>query len=132
MLVSVDDVAAQMGAPLPLAAVAQRRLEFAIGDAEAMLVDHFGDLSGFDPDRLARVIRWAVAEWAAQPGAGVVSQETSVDDARTATRWENGARESLRDVLARYWGDLAPQFRRRRGAFTISPSYQPGMRRWPR
>ena len=127
MLISADDVAAQMGAPA-LTDATRRRIEMAIEDVEALLADRFGRLDLVDPDRLQRVIRWTVAEWASQPGAGVLSLEVSVDDARTATRFSEGQHESLADILARFWDHLGSA-RRRRGAFSIAPAYQPDYRR---
>lgn len=131
----LDDVATQMGTSVAaLTEVQQARLALAITDAEYMITKHFPGVN-IDRDRADRVIRWAVAEWAALPSSGVVAKEVGVDDARTMTRWSDGVSRTMEDVLAQWWDHLDPAATTtHRGAFSVSPAYAPdtrwGRERW--
>ena len=128
----LDDVATQMGTSVAaLTEVQQARLALAITDTEYLIAKRFPGVN-IDRDRADRVIRWAVAEWAAQPSSRVVAKEVGVDDARTMTRWSDGESQTLEDVLAQWWDHLDPAATTgHRGAFSVSPAYAPDMR-WGR
>lgn len=124
----IDDIATQMGtSTADLSETQRQRLVLAIADAQALITDHFPG-QALDSERVDRVIRWAVAEWATLPASGVVSTEVGIDDTRTATRWQTNAAQSLESVLAKWWDHLAPENRRPTASFSVQPSYQPDLR----
>ena len=127
----VSDVQAHLGRP-PVDATESALWQVWIDGAEMLIADRLGPLDQLDPTRVVWVVGEAVARKArlATLGGEQVSRQTvTVDDATVTKEFRETADNSV-FISDEWWAMLSPA-RRRRGAFTITPSYTPDVRRYP-
>lgn len=131
MAVTPDDIADELGRPAPNPTSVQYRQWQGWINAVEMLIQlrcnelgvSFGSL---DPALVDFVVVQLVAARAGGlPGDGASSVEASVDDARIVRRFDQVQTGPGFDISDYLWGLLG--LVGSRGAFTISPSYTPGV-----
>ena len=127
----VSDVQEHLGRP-PVDITESALWQVWIDGAEMLIADRLGPLDQLDPTRVAWVVGEAVARKArlTTPGGEQVSRQTVTVDDATVTKEFRETTDNSVFIADEWWAMLSPA-RRRRGAFTITPNYTPGVRRYP-
>lgn len=122
-MITPDDVAVELGRPLPLDSATTDRWSRWIDRARRQIGREFRDEGGIDsldPDTVDDVVLLAVSRHAGNPD-GVESEDLAVDDARRSRRYSHA--EGAITITDEWWSWLRPS-RKRPGAFTIKAAFR--------
>lgn len=127
-ITTVDDVTDHLGRP-PADTAESALWQVWIDGAEMMIEGRLGPLVNIDQMKLVWVVAEAVASKARATNPEALRRKTVTVDDGTVTKEYFDAGSAV-FVTDEWWAWLRPS-ERRRGAFSISPSYMPDRRVWP-
>lgn len=127
MAVSVDDIAAELGRPVPDSGSTEfEQWTRWIAQALLLIKTRFGSLNDLDPDVLDYVVTQAVAAHVRRPDDSL-QVDVAVDDGRVSKRYESSSGRVT--ILPEWWGMLSPKGGKGK-AFSIDTASGAGATTW--
>lgn len=128
-MITPASVAVELSRPTPSTDSPQYALwDSWIGQARLIISHRLGDLTLLDQSMLDLVVLLAVAARARRPDDDATTVDIAVDNGRVSKTYRTSTPTIL--IKDEWWQMLTPAARAS-GAFTVTPTFEPGLHRYP-